>query len=185
MIGADAPLDEVCFIVGDALHRAGVTAVLTGGSAATVYAPGAYQSDDIDFVLTFGPGGAGAAARVLAELGFNLKNAAYHHRNGVHLVEFPPGPLAIGDDQITKWDTFVRHGRTLSIISPTDCVRNRLASYYYFRDRTALGAVVVVALAHRDRIDVKVIKRWSEREAEGIGRAYRIEERLQEFLDRL
>lgn len=35
-----------------ALTEAGVTAVLTGGSAATFYAPHAYQSGDLDFVVT-------------------------------------------------------------------------------------------------------------------------------------
>jgi len=36
--------------------------VLTGGSAATFYAPHAYQSDDLDFVITLRGNGDGARA---------------------------------------------------------------------------------------------------------------------------
>jgi len=172
-------------MVGDALGRSGIVAVLTGGSAATVYAPQAYQSDDMDFVLTFGPEGTGRAAEALGELGFRLRDGAYHHENGVHIVEFPPGPLAVGDDLIHAWDTLTRDGRTLTILSPTDCVRNRLASYYYFRDRSALNAAVGVALAHRSRIDVELVRRWTLREASGSGEEARIVRMLHEFLDRL
>lgn len=49
-ISANTPLFEVAMAVCSALDRAGITAVLTGGSAATYYAPEAYQSSDIDFV---------------------------------------------------------------------------------------------------------------------------------------
>ncbi len=54
-------LISVAFEVCTALEAAGTTAVLTGGSAATFYAPEAYQSVDIDFVITMrSQGGAGA-----------------------------------------------------------------------------------------------------------------------------
>ena len=43
-------LVEVATAVCTALEQAGVTAVLTGGSAATFHAPEAYQSSDIDVV---------------------------------------------------------------------------------------------------------------------------------------
>lgn len=52
MITATSSLVDVAFAVGTALERAGITAVLTGGSAATFYAPDAYQSSDLDFLIT-------------------------------------------------------------------------------------------------------------------------------------
>ena len=64
-------------------------------------------------------------------------------------------------------------------------MRNRLASYYYFRDRSALNAAVGVALAHRSRIDVELVRRWTLREASGSGEEARIVRMLHEFLDRL
>jgi hypothetical protein len=53
MIEGGSSLVDVAFAVCTALDRDGITAVLTGGSAATFYAPEAYQSEDADFVLSF------------------------------------------------------------------------------------------------------------------------------------
>ena len=55
MITADSGLVEVAFAVCTALARAGVTAVLSGGGAATFYAPEAIQSYDLDFILEVYP----------------------------------------------------------------------------------------------------------------------------------
>jgi hypothetical protein len=55
-------LEDVCFAACTALERAGTVAVLTGGSAATYYAPEAYQSGDADFIITFSSDLASAGA---------------------------------------------------------------------------------------------------------------------------
>jgi hypothetical protein len=55
MINEDSTLEDVCFEVCTALDGHSITAVLTGGSAATVYAPDVYTSYDADFVLTGHP----------------------------------------------------------------------------------------------------------------------------------
>ena len=51
-IDATSTLVDVCFTVCTALSESDITAVLCGGSAATFYAPQAYQSKDADFVIT-------------------------------------------------------------------------------------------------------------------------------------
>jgi hypothetical protein len=56
-VTAGASLEDVCFAVCTALQNAGTIAVLTGGSAATYYAPAAYQSRDADFIIKFSVGG--------------------------------------------------------------------------------------------------------------------------------
>ena len=75
MIGPSSTLVDVAFAICTALDRAGVRAVLVGGSAATFYA-GAYQSYDIDFVLTSNPLGAKTREAVEA-LGFRLDGSHY------------------------------------------------------------------------------------------------------------
>lgn len=52
MIDHTSSLEDVCFEVADALNRYSIQAVLTGGSAATLYAPDVYASLDADFVLS-------------------------------------------------------------------------------------------------------------------------------------
>lgn len=52
----------------------------------------------------------------------------------------------------------------LYVLSRTDPVRDRLASFYFFADRSALAAAIGVASA--GLIDLESIKRWSEKEGE-------------------
>jgi hypothetical protein len=77
VIRRTSTLAEVAFAVCTALERSGFRAVLTGGSAATYYAPEAYQSGDLDFVITL-RGKEGEKA--LASLGFERKGDFYRHR---------------------------------------------------------------------------------------------------------
>ncbi|HVR47324.1 MAG TPA: hypothetical protein VMT95_11915 [Candidatus Binatia bacterium] len=153
-------LTDVCFAICTALQRAGTIAVLTGGSAATYYAPEAYQSGDADFVITFqsDPAGAGAAVR---SLGYRDMGGTYRHDRNVFTLEFPPGPLAVGDDLIRSYETVTRGQEILYVLSRTDCVRDRLASFYFFADRSALAAAVAVAARP---VDLALIERWSDRE---------------------
>jgi len=47
----------------------------------------------------------------------------------------------------------------LKIISPTDCVKDRLAGYYHWDDLQCLEQAVLVAQVNR--IDLEEIERWS------------------------
>ena len=137
-------LEDVCFAVCTALADAGTVAVLTGGSAATYYAPQSYQSGDADFIITFSSDPA-LAGKVLRELGYREIGGTYHHDINVFTVEFPPGPLSIDGDLVKAYDTVQRGSETLYVLSRTDCVRDRLASFYFFGDRSAVAAAVAVA----------------------------------------
>lgn len=116
-------LGDVGFAVCTALDRVGVTAVLTGGSAATWYAPQAYQSRDLDFVITL-KAPAGVAA--LTELGFVERGQVYRHPSTHFTLDFPRGPLAVGDELLTTWRTERRGTELLHMITPTDSCRDRL-----------------------------------------------------------
>ena len=162
-ITAKSSLREVAFRVCTALDRAGTTAVLSGGGAATLYAPRAIQSYDLDFILEL-RAGQGSSARAIEELGFTSRGQHYEHAASRFLLEFPPGPLAIGGDRIERWDTLRKRGMLLHVISPTDSCRDRLASYFHFRDASALEQALSVYAAAKSRIDMDLIRRWSRRE---------------------
>lgn len=112
-IGPDTSLVDVCFIVCTALALVDTTVVLTGGSAATFYAPQAYQSRDADFIITLS--GENNAA-TMKSLGYSEKGGTYVHKSNGYTVEFPKGPLAIGDDLITTWETFRRDDGHLNVL---------------------------------------------------------------------
>jgi hypothetical protein len=156
-------LEDVCFAVCTALEHAGTVAVLTGGSAATYYAPESYQSGDADFIITFSsdPACAGEAVR---KLGYREIGGTYHHDRNIFTIEFPPGPLAIGNELLHSYETVTKGDEVLYVLSRTDCVRDRLASFYFFTDRSALAAAV--AAARSGPIDLPAIRAWSLKEGE-------------------
>ncbi|MGB6517505.1 MAG: hypothetical protein WBE79_03240 [Candidatus Cybelea sp.] len=156
-------LEDVCFAVCSALQNVGTVAVLTGGSAATYYAPEAYQSRDADFIIKFSADRAGAG-NAMRDLGYHEIGGTYHHNKNVFTIEFPPGPLSVGSDLVRTYETINRNDDVLHLLSRTDCVRDRLAAFYFFADRSALAAAVGVARS--GVFDLPLIERWSLKEGE-------------------
>lgn len=161
MIQRASSLADVAFAVCTALDRKGYQAVLTGGSAATYYAPEAYQSGDLDFVLTL-RGADGEAA--LTALGFVKSADFYRHPRTHFLLEFPPGPLAVGEDMIRHWSTVRRGEELLHVLTPTDSCRDRLASYLFWNDFSGLEQALAVFRARSGEVDQGIIKDWCRRE---------------------
>ena len=161
MITASFTLTDVAFAVCTALDSAGFIVVLTGGSAATFYAPDAYQSLDLDFVVTLA-GDAGEQA--LLSLGYVRKSDFYKHPSSPYPLEFPPGPLAVGDDLITRWETAKRPGEILYVLSPTDSCRDRLASFLFWNDFSGLEQALAVVRARPMEVDLAAVEAWCRRE---------------------
>lgn len=158
-------LREVAFAVCTVLDRVGVTAVLTGGGAATLYAPAAIQSFDLDFVLEV-YSDENSPGRALEELGFRREGHDYRHRASRFQLEFPVGPLAIGDERIARWNTLRDGSGLLHVITATDSCRDRLAAFLHFQDRSALDQACAVYAAAKKQIDLKKIRAWSQREGQ-------------------
>jgi len=165
VITEQSTLTDVAYAVSTALHRVKVTSVLTAGSAATFYAPEAYQSLDLDFVITMRGEDGGADA--LRALGFELHGQFYRHPKTRFTLDFPRGPLAIGDDVITKWSTVRRAPELLHVLTPTDSCRDRLASVLFWNDFSGLEQALAVLRAQRRRVSLKVISDWCQRERQG------------------
>lgn len=162
-ITPNSSLSELAFIVCTALDQVGTKAILTGGAAANYYAPQESMSRDLDFILKFGGGGSASAA--LLQLGFKLRpEKHYSHESTMFTVGFPPGPIMIGDDFISTWDTQQKEDYLLHIISPTDSVKDRLAAYLHWNDFASLESALAVATRHREKLDLALMEDWSRRE---------------------
>ena len=160
----DATLTDVAFAACTALEGAGEVAVLCGGSAATFYAPEAYQSRDLDFVLRFA-----ARTRVvddaLRPLGYvRAPEGLYRHPRIVYTIEFPAGPLAIGSQTVSSYATEWRGELLLHVYTPTDVVRDRFMHYWAWGDQGALRVALAVASARASDIDVAMIVAWTTHE---------------------
>lgn len=164
-IDEDTPLADVARAVCTALDEVRVTAVLTGGSAATYYAPEAYQSADIDFVtVRFRPDRAGDVEEALAALGFHRERDHYRHERSPYPIEFPPGPLAVGREILTDWRTDRVGNTVLHVLKPTDCCKDRLAAFLHWNDRASLAQALAVGRAVGEEIDFRALATWAESE---------------------
>lgn len=159
-------LSEVALCVGEALEAAGIRAVLTGGACASLYSGGLYQSSDLDFIIQ-GSVSSERLDRALAVVGFLRKGHHYEHREAPFLVEFPAGPLAIGKDfRIEPAEYRIRKAKILAL-SSTDSCRDRLAAFYHWRDRQSLKVAALIARRHK--VDLDLLRRWSEQEGAKAG----------------
>ena len=160
---ARSSLAEVAATVAEALARAGIRAVLTGGACATLYSEGKYQSFDLDFILQ-----SAATARDLDDamksIGFGRSGNHYEHPRARFLVEFPAGPLGIGDDLDIRPVTYRIGNVGVKVLSATDSCRDRLAAFYHWNDRQSLAAAVEIC--RRRKVNIAAVRRWSKREGE-------------------
>lgn len=160
MIAPGASLIDVAFAACTVLDRTGLTAILCGGSAATFYAPDAYMSADADFVLRFDVSRR-ELSPILAQIGFRESGRIYVHDAVTWTLDFPAGPLSVGRDLITSWETVQRDDQVLHVVSPTDCVRDRFMHYFAWNDYSGLVQAVAVAKSQRKFVDLNVFRTWA------------------------
>lgn len=150
---------ELAAYIQDALHSEGIHVVLSGGSAVSFYSGDQYVSKDLDLV------NAGFARRskiksIMETLGFTEKGRYFLHHETTLFVEFPDGPLSVGEEPVAEVSEFELSTGTLKVLSPTDCVKDRLCAFYFWNDLQGLEQAVLVAKSQA--VDLKEVKRWSK-----------------------
>ncbi len=160
-ITANTSLQEIAAIVSTALENAGIPAVLGGGGAVTHYSENEYMSTDLDFITVARNK---EIAPVVAELGFSPEGKDFYHPESQFFLEFPPGPLSFGDRYVDSSQTTIlktKYG-SVRIITPTQCVMDRLAWFKHGNDSQAREQAIMVA--KRNQIDWDEIYSWSKNE---------------------
>lgn len=153
--------EELWKYVASHLKLNNIDTVLVGGAVVSIYTEGAYESGDLDLILTnmFVKN----VPQVMKDIGFERKGRHYVHPECSHLyIEFPKGPLEIGDDLEIKPEEITVDGTKIKILSPTDCVKDRLASYIYFKDRVGLEQALLVARKHP--VNLESVEKWCTKE---------------------
>lgn len=159
--------EDVWEYVGWHLAKNGIQTILVGGAVAAIYSDGIYKSGDLDLVLkTYVEE---TLTEVMESIGFQKSSGRHYiHPKCDKFVEFMFGPVGIGDDIKIKPDERKVQGQTLYIYSPTDCIRDRLASYIHFHARECLDQAALVA--RKFPFNRKKVKDWCE--AEGARHAF-------------
>jgi hypothetical protein len=158
---ADMSLGELAAFVWTHLHRHGINCVLTGGACVSIYTTGCYQSYDLDFVERV-PSSRKRIREALVELGFFEESRYFKHPETKFFLEFPAGPLSVGSEPVKATVTLEFPTGQLALLSPTDCVKDRLAAYYNWNDLQSLEQALLVAQSNR--IDIGEVRRWSDEE---------------------
>jgi len=143
------------------LRKRGIEVVLSGGALTSLYSNNKYVSKDLDLIDVYSIGRRKLIS-AMQEIGFVEENRFFHHPDSEYIVEFPPGPLTVGDEPVVKTYQVEFSTGSLAVISPTDCVKNRLAAYYHWGDKPSLRQAVLVA-KERD-VDLEEIGKWSYKE---------------------
>ncbi|MCW5946033.1 MAG: hypothetical protein KIT74_03285 [Fimbriimonadales bacterium] len=164
-INVHTSLRAVAFLSGTQMRQAGYCVIRTGGSAATSYAPNHDQSIDLDFMIEFAESSSKGSV-VLNSHGYRVENSIFFDESDPYTVGFVRGPIMIGEDEVRACNTLRERNCQLNVLTPTDCVRDRLAPFTFYRDRSSLQQAPWVANEQWDSMDLEAIERWCRREGE-------------------
>jgi hypothetical protein len=141
---------ELAAFIESHLLEKGIYVVLSGGACVSIYSSNKYVSMDLDLVnVRFAKRQDIRSA--IQEIGFQEEGRHFKHPDTELLIEFPPGPLAVGEEPVKKVDEHKLPTGILRIISPTDCVKDRLAGYLSLERFTVPGTGFLSRRGHQDR----------------------------------
>jgi hypothetical protein len=154
--------EQLWKFVASHLASNGIDTILVGGAVVSIYTGGAYKSGDLDLVLTSYL--SKKLPEAMARIGFKVSESRhYSHPKCRHIiVEFASPPAAIGDDYKIQPDEIKYDGQIIRLYSPTDCIRDRLASYIHFSARECLDQAVLVGTSHP--FDLRKVQKWCREE---------------------
>ena len=160
-ISKDTPLRKLAFILSDFLAKDGIDSVLTGGACVSLYTENEYLSYDLDFVL-MDLANRKKARKKMEILGFKPDGRHFRHPDSPFLVEFLSPPLSVGEEPVREVRSLHEEGLILMLLSPTDCVKDRLAGFFHWNDIPSLEQAILVCLSQT--VDLDEIHRWSRAE---------------------
>jgi hypothetical protein len=123
-------------------------ATLTGGAVVSICTDNRHMTADLDFITL---SSIELVQKALDGIGFVRSSGRCFSHPGTDIeVEFPPGPLAIGDAPVSSTGRMEVGGNVLNILTPTQC------------DGQALEQALLVGRQHG--LDLDEIRIWSESE---------------------
>ena len=173
--------EQLAAVVVERLERHGIGAVLVGGSVVSIYTSNKYASDDLDFICSAAHD---RIVEAMAQLGFHRAQGGtskdFEHPETSFTVEFPTGPLALGETvPVSPEGAIEVDGITVKLLSPTQCVMDRLLWFFYCNDRQCLDQAVWVAQSHP--ISMDKLTAWAKNEPNQES----IQQKMQVFVSRI
>lgn len=157
----DMNMTELAAFVCSELGKHDINVVLSGGSCVEIYSQGDYTSYDLDLINRYNETFY-KIKDVMQNLGFKEEGKYFIHEDTKYFIEFPSGPLGVGDEPVSKIDEIKTKYGTLKLLTPTDCVKDRLAAYFHWDDEQSLTQATWVA--SKNEIDLENIENWAKKE---------------------
>jgi hypothetical protein len=155
-------IKELAAMVSEKFKEKDIDVLLVGGACVSIYiyTKNKYLSYDLDFISH---ALIKEISSVLSELGFKRESTRHFRREDCpFFIEFVSPPAAMGNEPIkTKKKIKTKFGNII-LLTPTDCVKDRLVAFYHWNDPQSLEQALMVAKAQK--INFKEIKRWSKKE---------------------
>lgn len=152
-------LQDFAITVAQALKEKNIDVILTGGAVVSIYSEGKYVSKDADFLSETDYQ---TIKKAMFDLGFKSLGKDFYHDDCSFAAEFPGYELVIGDEPMKPEGKIKSGNFTLRLLSPTQCVMDRLAAFYHWKDRQSLQQAIMVAKNHP--VKLKAIEAWSKKE---------------------
>jgi len=152
---------ELAAYVQSHLRVQDIQVVLSGGTSVSLYSGNRYISHDLDLInVNFAKR---RQIRLAMEaIGFIEKGRHFVNPDTEYFVEFPDGPLSVGEESVKEISEVEFETGVLKVISATDCVKDRLCAFYYWKDQQGLEQAVLVA--KNNNVDLVEVERWSKAE---------------------
>ncbi|MFO7981679.1 MAG: hypothetical protein R6V00_12745 [Candidatus Aminicenantes bacterium] len=154
-------LKDLAIFISDYLRKNDVKTILTGGACVSIYTNNKFKSYDIDFVLIHDEKQR-RIKELLEKIGFFQENRYFKHKDTKYFLDFLKPPPSVGNEPVKEINEITKGSRKLKLLSPTDCVKDRLAAFYHWNDRQGLEQAILVCLDNN--VDFIEIERWSHNE---------------------
>lgn len=138
---------ELATIVADHLQQHDIEVVLVGGLAVEIYTENLYLTKDIDMVNT-NYKSPQELRDAMSKLGFQKKGRVFVNDTTEISVEFPTGPLSVGDELVGKTTIAKVAKGKIPILDVSDVIKDRLAAYIHWQDRQSLVQALAILLKH-------------------------------------
>ncbi len=162
-------LKDLAIAISGYLLKNGIEVVLTGGACVVIYTNNKYMSYDLDFVL-ISSDKQKKVKQLFMNLDFYEEDRYFKHNDTEYFIDFVSPPLSVGEEPVNEISEIKKGGNILKLLSPTDCVKDRLIAFYHWDDRQSLEQAI--AVYRNKKVNLKEIERWSANE--GMSAKYKI-----------
>jgi hypothetical protein len=153
-------LEDLAIHVSKVFEESGFDVFLVGGSCVTIYTKNKYQSYDLDFITYES---SKTIKSMMKKLNFEYDTAKYFKNPECEFfVEFLTPPVSIGEDNVEIFHKRKTAIGTLKMLTPLDCVKDRLLAFFHWDDQQSLEQAVLVA--KDQNIDRKHLIDWAKKE---------------------